>query len=172
MGLSNAISGGIILFGITYVIFTFSGITDSAASFSYVSSQTTDWESKLLKTSIDVTISTATGTTSTFDFEIINTNLEKLWEFDKFDVIITYDHDGTTYTETMTYVSTCTGLSTGKWCIKTWTNDVIDPEILNRGETITVDVKVNNSLENNRDVIVVVSTPNGVVASVTTVAVA
>ena len=49
MGLSNAISGGIIMFGITYVIFTFVGITDKATSFSDVSSQTSDLESKLNK---------------------------------------------------------------------------------------------------------------------------
>ncbi len=167
MGLSNAISGGIIMFGITYVLFAFSGLTDSAASFSYVSSQTSDLESKLLKTSIDVTIDNPPGTDATFSFEIKNTNLEKLWEFDKFDVIITYDSGGTTYTETMTYDSTCPPVA-GEWCIKTWTNDVLDPEILNDGETITVNVKVDNNLQNNRDLIVIVSTPNGVVASVTT----
>jgi len=166
MGLSNAISGGIIMFGITYVIFTFGGLTDSAASFSYVSSQTSNLESKLVKTSIDVSIPDPPGTDPTFSFDITNTNLEKLWEFDKFDVIITYDSSEQTYAQTMTYDSACPP-SAGEWCIKTWTNDVIDPEILNDGETITVDVEVDNSLQSNRDLIVVVSTPNGVVASAT-----
>ena len=167
MGLSNAISGGIIMFGLTYVIFTFGGITDKAASFSDVSSQTSDLEDKLVKTSIDITINNPPGTNPTFDFEITNTNLEKLWEFDKFDVIITYDSGGTTYTETQTFDSSCPPVA-GEWCINTWTNDVIDPEILNYGETITVRTEVNNNLQNNKDLIVIVSTQNGVAASVTT----
>ena len=167
MGLSNAISGGIIMFGMTYVIFAFSGLTDNAVSFSDVSSQTSDLENKLVKTSIDVTINDTPGTDPTFDFEITNTNLEKLWEFDKFDVIITYVSSGTTYTETQTYASSCPPVA-GEWCINTWTNDVIDPEILNDGETITVRTEVNNSLQNNKDLIVIVSTPNGIVASATT----
>ena len=142
-------------------------MTDTVASFSDVSSQTSDLESKLVKTTIDVTIDTPPGTDSTFSFEIINTNLEKLWKFDKFDIIITYDNSGTTYTETMTYDSACPPIA-GEWCIKTWTNDVLDPEILNNGETITIDVEVNNNIQINSDLIVIVSTPNGVVASITT----
>jgi len=81
MGLSNAISGGIIMFGLTYVIFTFGGITDKAASFSDVSSQTSDLEDKLVKTSIDITINDPPGTNPTFDFEITNTNLENYENF-------------------------------------------------------------------------------------------
>ena len=168
MGLSNAISGGIIMFGITYVIFTFGGLTDKAASFSDVSTETSDWESKLVKTSIDVTIPNDPGTNSTFSFDITNTNLEKLWEFDKFDIIITYDSAGITHTETLTYNSVCAP-SVGEWCISTWTNDVLDPKILNNGETITVDVKVSNNLQSGSDLIVIVATQNGVVASKTRV---
>lgn len=168
MGLSNALSGGIILFGITYVIFSFGSFTDIAASFSEVSSQTSDLQSKLIKTSISLTIDNTPGTDPTFDFEIDNTNLEKLWDFENFDVIITYDSSGTTYTETQTYDSTCPPVA-GEWCISSWTGDILDPEILNNGETITVRTEVNNNLQNNRDLIIIVSTPNGVVASVTTV---
>ena len=167
MGLSNALSGGIILFGITYVIFTFSGFTDTVASFSDVSSQTSDLENKLLKTSIDLSITEPPGTDQTFNFDITNTNTEKLWEFDKFDVIITYDSNGQTYSQALTYVSNCSP-NEGEWCIETWTNDIMDPEILNAGETITVNVKVDSSLEGGKPLIIIVSTPNGVVASVTT----
>jgi len=164
MGLSNALSGGIILFGVTYVIFSFAGFTDIAASITEISSQTSDLENKLLKTSIDVTIEAIPGTDPTFSFDVTNTNLEKLWEFEQFDVIVTYDNSGITYTETMTYDPSCPPVA-GQWCIRTWTNDVLDPEILNNGETITVDVEVSNNLQNNRDLIVIVSTPNGVVAA-------
>lgn len=163
MGLSNAISGGIILFGITYVIFAFSGMTDNTVSILDTSSELSDLENKLMKTEISVTIEATPGTNDTFSFDITNTNVEKLWKFEKFDVIVTYDNSGTTYTETMTYDVTCPPTA-GEWCIKTWTNDVLDEKILNVGETITIDVEVNRNIQNNSDLIVVVSTQNGVVA--------
>lgn len=167
MGLSNAISGGIIMFGMTYMVFTFVGLFDDSAVFSDMASTKSNLENKILKTSIDVTIDNPPGIDSIFSFEIINTNSEKLWDFENFDVIITYNSSGITYTETMTYDSACPP-TTGEWCINTWTNDVLDPEILNDGESITVDTEVANNLQVNSDLIVVVSTSNGVVASTVT----
>ena len=166
MGLSNALSGGIILFGITYVIFTFMGFTDTAASFSDVSSQTSNLESKLIKTSIAIVIEDDPGTNSNFIVNMTNTNIEKLWDFENFDVIVTYDSSGTTYTETISYVSSCLPAS-GEWCISSWINDVIDPQILNNGETLDLRVRVQNNLEDSTTVIVIISTSNGVVASAT-----
>jgi len=168
MGLSNAISGAIILFGITYVMFTFAGFTDTTVSITEVSSLKSNLESKLAKTSIDVTIPTAPGTDNAFNFRIENTNLEKLWDFDNFDIIITYDSSGTTYTETLTYDSTCPTLA-GDWCITSWIGgDILDPGVLNDGEIIVVRVRVVNDLEDASDLIIIVSTPNGVVGSTTT----
>ena len=46
---------------------------------------------------------------------------------------------------------------------------MLDPTILNNGETITIRTEVANNLQNNRDLIVIISTPNGVVATDTTV---
>lgn len=166
MGLSNALSGGIILFGITYVVFTFGGFTDTAASFTSISTQTSDLESKLIKTSIAISIESSPGTDTTFDFDISNSNLEKLWDFENFDVIITYDSGGITHTVTQTFDTTCPPVS-GEWCISSWTGDVIDPQILNNGEIITIRTEIANALESSTDLIVIVSTPNGVVASAT-----
>jgi len=166
MGLSNALSGGIILFGIVYVIFTFMGITDTAASFSDVRSQISDLENQLLKTSIVIVIEDEPGTNAVFNFNMTNTNSEKLWDWESFDVIATYDNSGTTYTETLTYVSSCAP-NIGEWCIFSWVTDVLDPQILNNGETLNIRLKVENNLEDSTTVIVIVSTPNGVVASAT-----
>ena len=166
MGLSNALSGGIILFGIIYVIFTFAGFTDTAVSLTEVSSQVSDLENKLFKTSIAIVIEDDPGTNANFFMNMTNTNSEKLWDFENFDVIVTYDHGGITYTETISYASSCPPAS-GEWCILSWVNDVIDPEILNNGETVNFRVAVQNNLEDSTNVIVIVSTPNGVVASAT-----
>jgi len=166
MGLSNALSGGIILFGITYVIFAFMGITDTAASFSDVSTQKYDLENKLLKTSITIVIEDDPGTNTIFNFNMTNTNSEKLWDWENFDVITTYDNSGTTYTETLTYTSSCAP-GVGEWCIHSWIVDVIDPQILNNGETLNIRLQVENGLQDGTNVIVIISTPNGVVASAT-----
>ncbi|PBO84717.1 MAG: hypothetical protein COA77_08190 [Thaumarchaeota archaeon] len=165
MGLSNALSGGIILFGIVYVIFTFMGITDTAASFSDVRSQISDLENKLLKTSIVIVIEDDPGTNRDFNFNMTNTNSEKLWDWENFDVITTYENGGTTYTETLTYSPICNQI--GYWCVHSWIVDVLDPEILNEGETLNIRAKVDNQLQADTTVIVIISTPNGVVASAT-----
>ena len=167
MGLSNALSGGIILFGIIYVIFTFTGFTDTAASLTEVSSQVSDLENKLFKTSIDIMIEDEPGTNAVFHFNMTNTNSEKLWDWESFDVIATYDNGGTTYTETLTYTSSCSAPDIGEWCIFTWVTDVLDPSILNNGETLNIRLRVENALQEGTNVIVIVSTPNGVVASAT-----
>ena len=166
MGLSNAISGGIIMFGITYVIFIFGGFTDTAASFTETSSQMSDLENKLLKTSIVIDIRNEQEGFPTFDIDVTNTNLEKLWEFDKFDVIATYeDESNDIHTETLTYSSTCPPAA-GEWCVESWqSTDELDPEILNNGEEVRFAAEVSRDMDNNSWLTVAVSTQNGVVAT-------
>jgi len=166
MGLSNAMSGGIILFGITYTMFAFAGFIDIPVSINEAFFERTELENKISKTSIRITIPDPPGTNDIFDFRIENTNLEKLWDFDNFDIIITYDNNGTTYTETLTFDSTCPILA-GTWCIDFWiSSDTIDPGILNTGEVINIRARINNNLESGSDLIITVSTPNGVVSTI------
>lgn len=166
MGLSNAMSGGIILFGMTYTIFAFAGFTDIPVSINEAFFERTELENKMLKTSIEVTIPNPPGIDDIFDFRIENTNLEKLWDFDNFDIIITYDSSETTYTETLTFDSECS-ISIGTWCIDSWvTSDIIDPSILNTGEVINIRARINNNLDSGSDLIITVSTPNGVVSTI------
>ena len=164
MGLSNAISGGIIMFGITYVIFTFGGFTDQAALFSDASTETSDLENKILKTSFTIDSIVTAAPASTFTVDITNTGIEKLWAYDKFDMIITYDSAGTTYTESLEYAEVC---GVGKWCITLFSNDVIDPEIINQGESIIIECTISRLLQSGTTMIIVISTDNGVVVKET-----
>ncbi len=118
------------------------------------------------KQDLTIVIEDDPRTNAIFNFNMTNTNSEKLWDFENFDVIVTYDSTGTTYTETISYVSSCPPVP-GEWCISSWITDVIDPEILNNGETMNFRVTVQNNLESSTNLIVIVSTPNGVVASAT-----
>ena len=166
MGLSNAMSGGIILFGMTYAMFAFASFTDIPVSINEAFFERTELENKISKTSIRVTVPQPPGTDDIFNFRIENTNLEKLCDYDNFDIIITYDSSGTTYTETLTYDSTCPTL-TGDWCIFSWIGgDIVDPGVLNTDEVLNIRVRVNNNLESGSDLIITVSTPNGVVSTV------
>ena len=164
MGLSNAMSGGIILFGITYTMFAFASFTDIPISINEAIFERAELENKILKTSIELTIPDPPGTDDTFDFRIENTNLEKLWDFHNFDIIITYDSGGITYTETLMYVD-CP-VEEGTWCINSFTDDYFEPEILNTGESVNIRVKVGNDLESGSTLLIVVSTPNGVVSTI------
>ncbi len=167
MGLSNAMSGGIVLFGITYVIFVFMGITEISTSLNDTLFERSDLDDKRAKTSIDVIISNPQQVGDTFNFRIENTNLEKLWDFDKFDVIITYNISDATYTETLEYDDTCP-VDAGYWCISSFTDDYVEPHILNEGESMNIRLKINNNLEINSILTIKISTANGVVSMATT----
>ena len=168
MGLSIAISGGIIMIGMTYLLFSLFGITNNIVKVSDSSFEKIDLENEIKKTSISIISITTSGTSSSFSFNVQNDDLQKLWEFDKFDVIVTYDSGSTTYTEYLIYQSSCPAI-TDTWCINTFNSDVVDPEILNQYENMQIDAQVANSLKNNGNLIVTISTQNGVVATRTVV---
>lgn len=165
MGLSNAMSGGIMLFGIMYVIFTFVNITETSTSVHEVLFERSELDAKMANTSVELRVIGVLGVDNEFDFRIINNNLEKLWDFKNFDVIITYENSGITYTETLRYVD-CPG-DVGTWCIGTFFGDDFQPGILNIDETALIQVKLNNNLELGTILLIVVSTPNGVVSTLT-----
>jgi len=129
-----------------------------------------DLENKLVKTSIIINSVSATPLTPNVSFEIENKSIEKLWEFEKFNVFITYtDTIGSSvHTDELTYVNTCPSV-TGQWCPSVFGNDVMDPKILNYGETLTIDSVVNNAIKLSTNLTVIISTQNGVVATKTIV---
>jgi hypothetical protein len=164
MGLSIAISGGIIMIGMTYLLFSLFGITNNIVKVSDSSFEKLDLENEIKKTSLSIISITTSGTSSSFSFNVQNDDLQKLWEFDKFDVIVTYDFGSTTYTEYLTYQSSCPAVA-GTWCINTFNNDVVDPKILNQYENMQIDAQVINSLKTGGNIIIIISTQNGVVAT-------
>ncbi len=161
MGLSNAMSGGIILFGITYVIFTFANITDVTIGLNDVLFERSILDDKRAKTSIDVTIIIEPLVGNIFSFTVENTNLEKLYDYDKFDVIVTYTVSGVTYVESLVYVTSCSPM-TGEWCINYFTDDNVEPGILNEDEFFISQARISNTLEVGSTVNIKIVTPNGV----------
>ncbi len=91
MGLSIAISGGIILSVMLLVFMTVPGMMEKFVSIGETSSKTSDLEDKILKTDTKVQELLAFSGSKVVNFDLLNEGNEKLWDYDKFNVIITYD---------------------------------------------------------------------------------
>jgi hypothetical protein len=72
------------------------------------------------------------------DFSITSSGTEKLWNYEKFNLIITYPIAGNTNkTQSFTYQSGACGTpAAGKWCITSISGDSFDPNILNTNEVL------------------------------------
>ena len=103
---------------------------------------------------------------SKVNFTLHNNGTEKLWNYEKFNVLITYDDGPSMTTEELTYSGDCLGgvPSVGNWCIQTITSDVLDPGILNDGESASIRTQVNQNLGTD-NAIAIVTTDNGVTAT-------
>ena len=163
MGLSVSIGGAIIIFTISYMIMMFPSILDMTTSLTSTSAQRADLDNSILKS--DIRLSTINGTSlSNFVYlGIQNTGSEKMWDYNKFNVIITYDGgilSKTEYTEYLTFEKSCS-TSAGKWCIININNDLQDPNILNFGESMTVRATLSHPIYPNGLVTALISTDNG-----------
>lgn len=167
MGLSVAIAGGIVMFVMVYVMLVIPNMVDQTISISRASSDISEIESSALRTSILVSSLTVTDAENGYvQLAIENTGTEKIWDFEKFDLIITYQIDSAPWnnTESMTYSGGCSPDPASKnWCKQSITDDIIDPNILNNGETLVARAKVSQAIDSGL-VISTVSTSNGIVA--------
>src|SRR5574338_92985 len=166
MGLSVAIAGGIVLFALMYILLMLPGVVDQTSSITKASSEISDVENSILKTNISMSALSATSGSSTIDFTISSSGTEKLWNYEKFSLIVTYPIAGNTNkTESFTYQSgACASPAAGKWCIISITGDTIDPNILNTNEALNARMTSSQTL-NTGTVIVTMSTDRGVTAT-------
>lgn len=169
MGLSNAISGGIIMVALISVLLTVPGIVGTTSIVQDASTEISDLETKIYHTDISISsLSTSLGS-NLITYTISNEDSEKLWNFEKFDVIITFNGTASgILTEQLSFAGDCSGNPTsGNWCISSYTNDLIDPNVLNEGESINVRNSVSENLDAG-NVSVIVATDNGVSTSAAT----
>ena len=108
MGLSIAISGGLILFSMTIVVVIVSlTISDQIEGYSDSRSEMWDNDNKIQKTSFRIDQIVATSGKNFMNFTLTNTGLEKFWDYEKFNLIVTYDADisgnSTKTTESFTF---------------------------------------------------------------------
>jgi hypothetical protein len=138
MGLSVAIAGGIVMFSLVYILLMLPGVVDQTTAVSKASSTISEVENSILKTNIAMSAFSATSGSTTMDFSITSSGTEKLWNYEKFNLIITYPIAGNTNkTQSFTYQSGACGTpAAGKWCITSISGDSFDPNILNTNEVL------------------------------------
>ena len=168
MGLSVAISGGIILLSIVIVFYAFSGITENFFSLGEVSSQVLDYKDSISKSEISLHhVSTLVGSPD-IDLTLRNDGQVKTWKFPMYDVFVTYD--GATsgkLTEQLSYDGDCLGgiPPSGSWCVQSISRDVLDPGLLNPTEEATIRLRVNENLA-DVNALIVISTAKGITSKV------
>lgn len=74
-----------------FVLYSIPGFTSSIISLEDTSSEISDLENTILETDISIDTLSATSGESTITFNVNNDGSEKLWDYDNFEVFITYD---------------------------------------------------------------------------------
>jgi len=168
MGLSIAISGGIVTFSIVYAIMSFPSVVDDTTKISTAESQMANNQFSRLQTNISISSLQDHAGNGTATFQIANTGNTMLWNYNDFDMIITYQENATNspvLTETLKYASSCTGLDPDQWCIAQIQNDNVNPGLLDPGETATIDAQPAHPTNGGGAFTVEFGTDNGVTTS-------
>ena len=175
MGLSIAISGGIVTFSIIYAMMSFTTVVDDSTKISTSQSQMSNNLFSRLQTNISISDLQDQNGNSPAIFHITNTGNTVLWNYNDFDLIITYQENETLVqqllgihpivTESLSYVDSCTGLGSDRWCISQIQNDNIHPGLLDPNEIANIEAQPANSTKKGGVFTVEFGTDNGVTTS-------
>ncbi len=166
MGLSVAISGGIVLTVIMLILLTMPGLVEKMFSIGDVTTQVAQFEKSISDTKISMEDLDVSVNSPKINFTVINEGLEKLWNFNDFNLFVTYDEATGRPTETLSFDGMCQGVvpSAGNWCIETISEDILDPDVINGGESARIWTRVNQDLTTG-NTIVSFNTDNGATAT-------
>lgn len=162
MGLSVAISGGIVLTVFVIMLFSLPGLADKMFSIGDITTQVTQHQQEIAKTDISLETLFATSGSSYVNFTLNNDDTEKLWNFEKFNVIVEYESASGDELEELSFNGSCLGAlpAIGNWCIESISGDFLDEGILNEGESAQIWTGVSQNLVSG-NARVSVSTDNG-----------
>ena len=165
MGLSTAISGGIVLTIFVILLFSLPGLADKMFSIGDISSKVSEFDQKIANTDISLETLFATSGSPYVNFTLNNDDHEKLWNFEKFNVIIEYETASGDKLEELSFSGECLGVlpAVGNWCIEQIAGDFLDKGILNDGESAEIWTRVSQNLVNGNARVSVI-TDNGVTA--------
>lgn len=165
MGFSGAIATGIIMVVILYVLLSLPQSFDYILIFQDTDNEISEIEDKIDDTNVIMTNLSTSNSTNLVSFSITNTGQEKLWNYDKFNVLISYTGTTAANSESLSYTGTCSGNpSSGNWCVDSIQDDLREPSVLNPNEIMNIKSTVSENI-NGGTVITVFSTNNGVTTS-------
>lgn len=168
MGLSIVIAGGIMLFTMVQLMMIIPNLLDYTNATNTATLEMSKIENSISDTEVRIIGLTAFAGSDQIDITLANNGTTKLWNYDKFNLILTYDSDvlgiKTRRTELLTYHQTCVIIS-GEWCINQFVNDLQDPRILNEDEALKITGKLQYPIYPNGLLISSISTDNGVVSN-------
>ncbi|TBR12353.1 MAG: hypothetical protein EPO62_00235 [Candidatus Nitrosotenuis sp.] len=107
MGLSIALAVGIVAIALFTILFTYNFVNNSIYDYVLSRSEISKIDDSISKTIIDIQYPNATAGSRLVSFSLVENGTEKLWNFDKFVVLVTYDADiggvSTPTTEKLTF---------------------------------------------------------------------
>ncbi len=116
MGLSIAIAGAIVMLTIIFVLFAIPNVVTNIFSIGDSSLKASDLRESISQTSTQIMSLSASSGSDIVQFSLANNGTEKLWDYDKFTLLITYDADiggvETKVTEEFSYDETTSFLPT------------------------------------------------------------
>lgn len=153
------------MFALIYILLTLPSMVNQIVSITKASTEISEMENSMLKTNISMQAIYAASGSRAVNFTVANTGTVKLWNYENFDLIVTYPVSGQTRSELLNYTGTCSGApSSGTWCIAAFNSDKIDPKILNTNESISIYSRVTQTPISGT-VSAAISTDNGIVAT-------
>jgi len=93
LGLSNPISAIIIMGVFISVLFTMPGILENIISIQDVSSEVKVLENSITNTDVSIDNLDARASSIIVNFTLSNNGTEKIWDYENFDIMVTYDAD-------------------------------------------------------------------------------
>jgi hypothetical protein len=152
-------------------------LLDKILSVHESSSDISSIESEIFDTEIQISSLSGSPGGSVINFTLSNVGEQKLWNFENFDLFVTYEADvagtRTMTVERLTYNATgsflnqdsADELQAGYWVLNNVTDDNVEKRILNTNEASYVLAKLLNPVYSNGKIMVVVSTETGVLSS-------
>ena len=93
MGLSVAIAGAIVMLTIIFMLFTIPNVVNNIFTIGDASLKASILEEIISQTSTQIMSLSATSGSDIVQFSLANNGSEKLWDYEKFTLLITYDAD-------------------------------------------------------------------------------
>jgi hypothetical protein len=132
------------LFGIT-VLLT-SSLLLGRSGFTSFRVMTESWQqaetNTMQRLHSDISITSATRTGAELDLVVQNDGATPVIDFSKMDVLVRYSEGGVTYDKYIAFTNDLPQAD-DTWRVVAIVNDVIDPRVVNTGESISIKVQLN-----------------------------